>query len=299
MPEISLRVRAVGALLRMAWEEYERDHARYLAAAMVYYALVSFLPFLLLVLAVIGLLLRFSAFAASLEQQVLATVEGTFGAPLRTTLEQLLSQVERESLVATAISVIGLLVTASTLFGNLRLSFRALWKHEPPLMSGSLIGSLRASVLEKTIAYVSVLLGGASLLIAFGLIAGVQWATGLFSGVPLLDTAAGATVTVASPAIVVGVTFALLFLVLPPVRLQWRDVQLATVLCTIAWIVVTEIMLMVGTVAGKSRSAPGAFGGLLAVMLWINVVAQMLFYGAELCKVVHTQATSAAPHSPT
>ena len=38
-------------LLRTAWQEYERDHARYFAGAMVYYALVSLLPLLLLLLA--------------------------------------------------------------------------------------------------------------------------------------------------------------------------------------------------------------------------------------------------------
>jgi membrane protein len=48
----------------MAWIEYERDRARYLAVAMVYYALVSLVPLLLLMLAGLGLLLRFSTIAA-------------------------------------------------------------------------------------------------------------------------------------------------------------------------------------------------------------------------------------------
>ena len=51
-------------LLRAAWQEYERDHARYFAGAMVYYALISLVPLVLLVLAVLGLLLRYTEFAA-------------------------------------------------------------------------------------------------------------------------------------------------------------------------------------------------------------------------------------------
>ncbi|MFS8607762.1 MAG: hypothetical protein LOD94_07190, partial [Gammaproteobacteria bacterium] len=42
--------------LRLAWVEYERDRARYFAAAMAYYAFVSLVPLLLLLLSVLGLM---------------------------------------------------------------------------------------------------------------------------------------------------------------------------------------------------------------------------------------------------
>src|SRR5687767_8154951 len=63
---------ALRSLLREAWLEYERDYARYFAVAMVYYALVSLVPLLLLVLAVFGWFLRLSPLAADAEQRVLA-----------------------------------------------------------------------------------------------------------------------------------------------------------------------------------------------------------------------------------
>ena len=47
------------SLLRAAWEEYERDRARYFAGSMVYFALMSLVPLLLLFLATIGWSLRF------------------------------------------------------------------------------------------------------------------------------------------------------------------------------------------------------------------------------------------------
>ena len=42
---------------------------------------------------------------------------------------------------------------------------------------------------------------------------------------------------------------------------------------------------------GDSRSAYGALGAMLAVMLWMNIVSQVLFFGAELCKVVAAKRT--------
>lgn len=59
-------------LARETWGEYERDYGRYLAGAMVYYALVSLVP--LLLLAALGLLLRFSTFAASSCPLILLTL---------------------------------------------------------------------------------------------------------------------------------------------------------------------------------------------------------------------------------
>jgi len=296
---ISQRARAFGGVLRSAWVEYERDYARYFAVAMVYYALVSLVPFLLLLLGVIGLLLQFSDSAAALEQQLLDAVQTNFGMPLRMILDQMFAQLQRGSVVATVISLIGLLFTASTLFTHLRMTFRAIWKHTPPLVSGSLFVVLRTTFLEKVVAYVIVILGGVFFLIALVSMAAIQWMTRYFNQIGLLDTAVSALAGIVSPIIIVSVTFALLYLALPPVRLRWRHVWLATAFSTAGWIISAEALVFFGGLLGQSGSAPGAFGGLLALMLWMNVVCQLLFYGAELCKVVYADVTSATPRSPT
>ena len=52
-----------------------------------------------------------------------------------------------------------------------------------------------------------------------------------------------------------------------------------------AWIVTAEILALYGAHFG-GISASGAIGGLLVIMIWMNTVSQVLFDGAELCKVV-------------
>src|SRR5690606_27737677 len=130
--------------LRAAWVEYERDRARYLAAAMIYYALVSLVPLLLLLLAALGLLLRFSTLAADARERLLLGIEAGFGDEIARPATGLLDTLQQESIVATAVGLAGVLYTASMLFRHLRLSFRALWKHSPPLVSGTIAGALRA-----------------------------------------------------------------------------------------------------------------------------------------------------------
>src|SRR5262249_10264001 len=155
------------ALLRAAWQEYERDHARYFAEEMVSYEMISVVPLVRLVLAVLGLLLRYTDFAARAEQHVLTVVEGTVGLEVRKTVEHLLGQLEVESPVAALISVVGLAWAASGLFKHLRLSFRAIWKYTPPLMAGPVRVAVRATFAEYVKAYLMVVTAG--LLLILGL----------------------------------------------------------------------------------------------------------------------------------
>src|SRR5690606_3671751 len=134
-PESRLNARRLPSTvrrLREAWFEYERDRARYLAVAMIYYAAVSLVPLLLLALSTFGLLLRFSAVAADAERQMLLGIEESFGKELAVTVTALLETIQEQSITASAISTIILLVSASVLFNHLRLSFRVIWKQEAP-----------------------------------------------------------------------------------------------------------------------------------------------------------------------
>lgn len=273
-------------LLRAAWIEYERDHARYLAVAMIYYAIVSLVPLLLLLLAALGLVLRFSAVAAQAQQQMLTRVAAGFGPELPVTIKRLLDTLQQDSILATVISLAGLLLTASVLFRHLRLSFRAIWKYDPPLISGPVRVVVRATILERAIAFVMVVAGGGLLLTALVLIATTQWLDRLLYSLPVFGRIAGWLLTASSSLVLAAITFASIFKCLPPVRMRWRDVRLAALLCAVSWLAASELLALYGALFGNRLSAYGALGGVLAVMLWMNIVSQVLFFGAELCKVV-------------
>lgn len=279
-------MRALGGLLRIAWNEYEQDYARYFATAMVYYALISLVPLVLLLLAALGLMLRLSDLAADVAQRVLDAVAIGFGAPMQDTISELLVRLEQGSALATVVSLVGLLLTSSLLFGHLRITFRAIWKKLPPLASGSVRGAVLETIMEKAIAFTIVLAGGPVLLAMLVLLAVVHWVGGLFGGVPLLGSAINWVLALSTGLLFVPLTFALLFKFLPPASLRWRDVLLATVLCSIAWLVGAELVTLYFLYFGGKLTTYGALGAVLIVMLWMKIISQVLFFGAELCKVV-------------
>ena len=55
-----------------------------------------------------------------------------------------------------------------------------------------------------------------------------------------------------------------------------------------AWVVASELLALFTGFLGGSRSTSSALG-VLAVMVWMNIGSQVLFFGAELCRVVATQ----------
>lgn len=280
--ELSQRGRTLLRLLSAAWREYERDYARYFASAMVYYALLSLVPLLLLLLGALGLLIRLSDAAAAVEAQALTAISATFGPDLRDVIEQLLDGLERQSLIATVISLLGLVWSASLVMRHLRMSFRAIWKIPPPLVSGPLPVVIRSVVLEKAIAFGMLLAGVLLALTAVALLALFDWLmSSLFTGW---------RIAIPATLVFVPVTFAFLFRHLPPFRLPWRHVVLSTLLCSTALLLGIEALALYGALVGRNLSVYGAVGSVLVVMLWLNLVAQGLFLGAELCKVSYRWA---------
>ncbi len=283
---LSKSLSALGGVLRTAWHEYEQDYARYFANAIVYYALISMVPLVLLLLAALGLFLRLSNLAAETAQSVLDGVEQAFGAPLRDTIAGLLEQLEQESTLASVISLAGLLLAASLLFHHLRITFRAIYGKKPPLASGTLRTAMLETLVERAIGFTMVL-AGAPMLLALLLVLGiVHWLGGLFRGVPVIGDVMDWVPELMLGVLFVPVMFGVLLKVLPPVKMRWRDVRLATALCTFGWLSGAEILTLYFARFGASMNTYGALGAVLIVMLWMKFVSQMLFFGAELCKVI-------------
>jgi len=283
------KLRALIGLLRSAWTEYERDGARYLAGAMVYYALVSLVPLLLLLLSVLGLLLRFSPTAAAAEQQVLSRIEASFGAELPSTIERLLSALQQESIVSTFISMVGLVLTASVLVRHLRRGFRVIWGC-PPRARGRVGAVVWATLVERMVSAAMVLGGSAVLIAAVALITASQWVDRTVGDRPLVGPTAQWALPLLTSLVLTAITFAALFRFLPPVPVRWRDLWPAVLLCTLGWTIAAELLALYGKYLGGSPTASGALSGVLALVLWMNVLSQLLFFGAELCKVSAARA---------
>ena len=285
-------------LLRAAAGEYVRDYAHYFAGAMVYYALLSLVPLLVLLMAALGWLLRLSPLASNLEHQMLSSVEVTFGTDLRVAAEQVSEHLQRGSILATLLGVVGLLLTSSALFGHLRMTFRAIWQQAPPLASGSLLRALRMKLTERVIAFGIMFGGGALLLALLAIIGTLQWLAALPGELSFLGDTLGWLLPLLGSMVIAPLIFALLLRALPPAPVSWRDVRIAAILLGLTWIFGAEVLSVYAAHAARKWSAYGAIGGILMVMLWMHALSKMVFFGAELSKVTHRARTNTGRMPP-
>ena len=83
---------------------------------------------------------------------------------------------------------------------------------------------------------------------------------------------------------VITLLFALIFKVLPDVKIAWRDVWIGAVITAFLF---TVGKLLLGLYLGKTTvvSAYGAAGSVVVILVWVYYSAQILFFGAEFTQV--------------
>ena len=157
---------------------------------------------------------------------------------------------------------------------------------------------LGTTVREYAVAFLMVLSGGLSLVLALLLLPVTQRLSRFLVALPLVNPGSAWLVALPGSIAIVVLTFALLLRFLPPVPLGWRHVWLASVLCTASSIIGAELLTWLSTLFTSGPTALEAFGGLFVMMIWFDKVSQLLFYGAEVCKVTYTREMPAAASGP-
>jgi membrane protein len=264
-------------LMKDAASDWSRDRAPRLGAALAYYTVFSLVPFLVVVIAVIGLV--FGEVAA--QSAILSQIAELVGEQTAAAIKDMIQRANQPStgLFATAVAVATLLIGASGVFGQLQDALNTVWGVEPKEGRG-----VWGFIKDRFLSFVAVLGTGflllVSLILSSSLAAFGKW----FGGLLPLPEAVLQLMNFAFSFLVVTGLFALIFKVLPDAKVAWRDVWIGAAL-TSALFTIGKFAL--GVYLGKSNvaSAYGATGSLVLVLLWVYYSAQILLYGAEFTQV--------------
>jgi membrane protein len=255
-----------------AWNLLSANNGGQYAAAITYFSFLALFPLLLLAAAVTGFILHaHPAAQQSLLNHITANVPGDLGKTLGSSINTAISQ-------RTGVGIIGLLgvlVTGLGWVGNLRAAINAVWGAKPAKDNFFLV-KLRNLV---------VLLGlGLGVLVSLGLTAvGTALTDQILRGLGLDHVAGGRTlVTVFGLLLAIVGDIAIFWWMLarlPAVRVPNRIGLQGALLAAIG----VEVLKVVGTytIAATSHSpTAGPFAGLVAVLVWIQLVARYLLFCA-------------------
>ncbi len=262
----------------VAWNE---DKALRLGAALAYYSVFSIGPLLVITLGLSGLFLKPQVVTGELNAQI-ASYVGPKAATAVQSMVESASQPTHGKL-ATIVGFVVLLIGAAGVFSELKDALNTIWAVKPK--PGFSLWSL---IWEKFLNFGMVLAIGFLLLTSLVLstvIAGIgarfsQWLSlppGVLAGITSLVSLATVTTL-----------FAMIFKILPDVRIHWREVWLGAA--------VTAVLFEVGKLAlgwylGR-ESTSGAYGAAASVvllLLWVYYTSCIMFFGAEFTRM-HAEA---------
>jgi membrane protein len=262
-------------LLKSAVNCFIEDEALTRGAAIAFYTATSLAPVLLIVIAIAGLVYGQEAAQGAITSQ-LGDLMGRQTAEL---LQTAVASAKSKSsgILAAALGIVTLIVTASGVFGEMQAALNKVWKAEP---KGSTVGRLvraRAKSLGLVAALgflLMVSLAVSAALTAFEnqINAAVQFGGVLLSVLNVLVSLA-----------LIAFLFAAVFKVLPDCDLEWRDVVVGAIITALLFIAGKSL---IGWYIGSSAVAStyGAAGGLIVLLLWVYYTSQIFLFGAELTR---------------
>jgi membrane protein len=269
-----MKLASLYALCRQAVNSWIDDYAMSMGAALAYYTLFSIAPLLLIVISIAGL--AFGPDAA--RGHIFAELRDLMGEEGAAAAQALLQSVNKpaQGVLGTIVGVVLLGVGAISVFGELQNALDRIWR--APGRAGS--GGLWALVRARLLSFGMVL--GIGFLLILSLVASAAIAAlGKFAApwfgssavlVELLDL-------VLSLAFVT-VTFAMIYKIVPRVRIGWRDVWVGAAVTALLFSIGKSL---IGLYLGRSTFASGfgAAGSLVVLLVWMYYSAQIFLLGAE------------------
>lgn len=267
---MSSRIQITWELLRDAWRGWRRDNATQWGAALAYYAILSFAPLVLILLAV-GRRVYGDVTARA---QILEWTRRVFG-PQGPELTRAIIEQTPESGAAVGIgSGLLLLFVATRVFTHLQIAMNHVWNVE--VSGGSLMEILRT----RARAFLMVVVLAALLLMAVAASAILAF---LASYVDRLLPGSGIYLAVLNFLLsfaLITLLFAAFFRILPEVVIAWRDVWVGAAVSTGLFLAGNGILGFYLTRV-EIGSAWGAAGSFLGIMVWVYYSAQVYFFGVE------------------
>lgn len=264
-----------------------------MGAAIAYYTVFSMAPMLVVVISVAGLAYG----RESAEGALFGELSGVIGADSATAIEAILRSAAntKSGIIASAIGIGTILVSATAVFGELQSALNIIWKVKAPKELGVWY-FVKSRLLSLSVVFGAGLLLVVSLIVGAAVTAFGTYLERLLPGIPGFLSPIHTLITFAFAILF----FAMIFKVLPDADVEWRDVGLAALTTALLF---SFGKYLIGLYIGSSNvvTAYGAAGALVIVLLWVYYSAQILLFGAEFAKAhseIRLAKQAAVPQTP-
>jgi membrane protein len=269
--------KAVIELFKETFQEWQKDKASRLAAALSYYTIFSLAPLLIIIIAIVGAVYGEGEATNAIKIQL----QGLVGAESATLIQSVIDNASKpqQGTIASIISVVVLLFGATGLFGELQDSLNTIWEVQPK--PGRAVKNM---VRQRFLSFAMILGIGFLLLVSLVmstiLTAVTTYFSNLLPGADFIWQLVNFLLSFA----VTTILFGLIFKVLPDVKIVWSDVLIGASLTSLLFSL-GRFLLGQYLARATFSSTYGAAGSIVVLLFWVNYAAQILFFGAEFTQV--------------
>lgn len=287
-----MRLRALAAVWRGALAGWWNDNIPRMGASLAYYTLFSLAPILVIAVAIAGLAFGEEAVRGQIAAQLHDLIGMTGAEAIQSVV--LSASISQQAASATVLGLVAFIFGATGVFVELEAALNDIWKVKSRTVNRGIIGMLWDRLVSFGLVAIVGFLLLVSLLVSTALAALGHYASGRLP----MPTLVWGAIDLAFSLSVITVLFALVYKVLPNVRLPWRD----------AWAggLVTALLFSVGKILiglylGQSSlaSSYGAAGSVVVLLAWVYYAAQVVLLGAEFTRSYSVaRAKAGAPDEP-
>ncbi|WP_434641526.1 YihY/virulence factor BrkB family protein [Achromobacter piechaudii] len=288
-----MAIKRLYALVKQTVMNWLDDYAPSMGAAIAFYTVFSLAPLVIIVIGIAGFFWGHEAAQGQLFEQISALVGAEGGKAVESVV--LGAQEPAQGIAATVISVLMLVIGATTVFSELQSALDRIWKVNAKKQSG-IWALIRARLLSFGLILTLAFLLIVSLIVSTVLAALGSWLGGGDPGWGLLLQAVNEAVTVG----ILTLLFGMIYRFMPQAPVAWRDVW-AGAFVTAVLFEIGKFLIGLYMAKASIASSYAAAGSLVVVLIWVYFAAQVFLLGAEFTRVfaeAHGSHTERSPASP-
>jgi membrane protein len=251
-------------------------NASSMGAAVAFYTIFAIAPLFILVLALAGVIFGHEAAQGEVFQEISKLIGKNGSESVQSIL--VAARQPKATLLATIVGFATLFIGANSVFIQLQQALNAIWNIR--LKSSG----IRKFFRYRFLSFLALLGIGFILLVSLIVSAALDAVGKWMGGIVPVHVIIWKIIDFGFSLGVITLLFAMIFKMLPDVRMAWRDVWVGSVITALLF---TVGKFLLGAYLGRSSlsSAYGAVGSFVVVLLWVYYSAQILLLGAAFVRV--------------
>jgi membrane protein len=269
--------KGIWILLKDSFKGFSQDKVTKLGASLAYFTIFSIGPLFLVIIFIAAQFLGRQAVEGSLLRQMQEVV----GESVAQQVQQIIKNAatSNQGIVALLIGIVTLLLGASSMFGEVQDSINQIWRLKLKSKQTWLL-----MLKNRLLAFIIIAAMGILLIASLA-------ATALLEGLgndmekifPGISVIVFDMIGQAFTLLIATILFALVFKLLPTVKIKWNDVWPGSVVTALLFIA-GRVVISFYISRSHFGSSYGAAGSLVVLLVWIYYSALILYFGAEFTR---------------